>query len=326
MAQKQRKKKNKFLPMIVLAVILAALVVGTSLLSSANAKKAAEEAERLAAENASIMLAQYDAATTKSVSYSRNGEDFLTFHAANGAWVYEADPNFPLNQQIVGSMASALSSMAAERTVEDVDKEAFGLNDPAYVITVEYTDGTSHVYTIGSYNSFTGGYYFTMDGDCYMISSGLIPYFDYSLNDLLALDTIPVSDWQDIGYVTSVTVTKDGASNEITDEAGITEVLGRLGSIPLSICEDYYADDSEKAAYGLDGSDAVTVKYKKAVTTTNESGASSTNYLETTYTLIFGENNLVSPAKSKIVYQLNETAADELLAYADYIPAETEAE
>jgi len=322
MAQKQRKKKNKFLPMIVLAVLLAALVIGTSLLSAANDRKAAEEAEKLAAENAVIMLAQYDAANTSSISYSREGEEFLTFNAVGGAWVYEGDPNFPLNQQIVGSMATALSAMAAERTVEDVDKEAYGLNDPAYVITVEYTDGASHVYTIGNYNSFTGGYYFTMDGDCYMISSGLIPYFDYSLNDLLSLDTIPVSDWQDIGYVTSVTVTKDGESNEITDEAGMTEVLARLGGIPLSICEDYYADDSEKAAYGLDGSDSVTVKYKKAVTTTNESGASSTNYLETAYTFVFGENNLGGPAKSKIVYQLNETAVTELLAYAGYIPAE----
>ena len=111
MAQKQRKKKNKFLPMIVLAVLLAALVIGTSLLSAANARKAAEEAEKLAAENASIMLAQYDAASTSSLSYSRNGDDFLTFNAVNGAWVYEEDPNFPLNQQIVSSMASALSSM-----------------------------------------------------------------------------------------------------------------------------------------------------------------------------------------------------------------------
>ncbi len=326
MAVKQRKKKNKFLPMIVLAVLLGALILGTSVLSSANDKKAAEEAEKLAAENSSILLAQYDASATSSVSYSRKGEDFLTFNMANGAWVYEEDPNFPLNQTIVGSMASALSSMAAERTVEEVDREAYGLDDPAYVIKVEYTDGVSHVYTIGNYNSFTGGYYFTMDGDCYMISSGLIPYFDYALNDLLSLDTIPVSEWQDIGYVNSVTVTRDGVSNEITDETGMTEVLEKLGGVALSICGDYYADESEKAAYGLDGTDSVTVKYKKAVTSMDESGNSSTNYLETTYGFIIGDSFLGGPAKSTIVYQLDETAVNELLAYADYVPAETAAE
>lgn len=310
--------------MIVLAVILAALVIGTSVLSAANEKKAAEEAAELAAQNTTIMLAQYDAANTKSISYSKDGADFLTFHVKNGAWVYEGDENFPLNQQIVGSMASAMASVAAERAVEDVDKDAYGLSDPAYVITVEYNDGVSHVYTIGSYNSFTGGYYFTMDGDCYMISSGLIPYFDYELNDLLALDTIPVSEWQDVGYVNSVTVTKDGKSTEITDEAGMTEALGKLGALSLTICQDYYADETEKAAYGMDGSNAVTVKYKKAVTSTDEAGNQSVNYLETSYTFTFGDNNLGGPAKSDIVYQLNQTAVNELLAYADYVPAETE--
>lgn len=329
MAVKQRKKKNKYLPMLVLAGILAVLIIGTSVLSAANEKKAAEEAAELAAsQNTSIMLAEYDASTTVSVSYSRAGEDFLTFNAVNGAWVYEADPEFPLNQQIVGSMASALASMAATRTVDEVDKDAYGLTNPAYVITVEYSDGTSHVYSIGNYNSFTGGYYFTMDGDCYMISSGLIPYFDYALDDLLALDTIPVADWQDIGYVSSVTVTKDGASNEITDEAGMTEALGKLGGISLTICEDYHASADEKASYGIDGKNSVAVKYKKAVTSTDESGNASTNYLETTYTFEIGTasdgNFCGGPAKSDIVYQLDQAAVNELLAYADYVPAEAE--
>ena len=326
MAQKQRKKKNKFLPMIVLAVLLGALIIGTYVLSSANDKKAAEEAAELAAENASIMLAEYDAANTTSVSYSKDGAEFLTFLVKNGAWVYKEDETFPLNQQIVGSMASALSSMAAERTVEDVDKDAFGLTDPAYVIKVEYTDGASHVYTIGNYNSFTGGYYFTMDGDCYMIASGLIPYFDYELNDLLALDTIPVSEWQDVGYVNSVTVTRDGVSAEITDEMGMTDALEKLGALSLTICEDYHADDSEKAAYGMDGSDSVTVKYKKAVTSADANGNQTTNYLETVYTFVIGDSNLGGPAKSAIVYQLNETAVNELLAFADYVPAPETAE
>ena len=326
MAQKQRKKKNKYLPMIVLAVILAVLIIGTSVLSAANEKKAAEEAASLAAsQNTSIMLAQYDASTTKSVSYSREGGDFLTFSVKNGSWVYEGDPEFPVNQTIVGSMASALSSMAAERTVEDVDKDACGLTDPAYVIKVEYNDGASHVYTIGNYNSFTGGYYFTMDGDCYMISSGLIPYFDYELDDLLALDTIPVTDWQDIGYVTSVTVTKDGVPNEITDEAGMSGALEKLGAVSLTLCEDYSASADEKASYGIDGTHSVSVKYKKAVTSTDESGNQSTNYLETTYTFGIGQTDGVyygSPAKSDIVYRLTETAVNELFAYADYVPAE----
>lgn len=322
MAVKQRKKKNKFLPMLVLCGILAVLVIGTSVLSAANEKKAAEEAAELAAsQNTSIMLAEYDAAKTVSISYSRGGEDFLTFRAVNGAWVYEGDPEFPVNQQTVGYMASALSSMAALRAVDEVDREAYGLDNPAFVIRVSYQDGVSHEYVIGNYNTFSGGYYFTMDGDCYMIASGLLPYFDYALNDLLALDTVPAAEWADIGYVTSVTVTKDGAANTITDEAGMTAVLEKLGALSLTVCADYHADDSEKAAYGIDGTDSISVKYKKAVTSTNEAGAQNTSYLETTYTFDFGAG-VGGPAKSSMVYQFDEAVIGELLAYAEYVPAQ----
>ena len=41
-------------------------------------KKAAEEAAELAAQNTTIMLAQYDAVNTKSISSSKDGADFQT--------------------------------------------------------------------------------------------------------------------------------------------------------------------------------------------------------------------------------------------------------
>ena len=71
----------------------------------------------------------------------------------------------------------------------------------------------------------------------------------------------------------------------------------------------------------MDGTNTVTVKYKKAVSSTGESGQQSVNYLETSYTFVFGNTGLGGPAKSALVYQLDENAVSEILAYADYVPA-----
>ena len=92
--------------------------------------------------------------------------------------------------------------------------------------------------------------------------------------------------------------------------------------LDLKTCADYYADADEKAVYGLDGADSVTVKYKKAVTSTDTSGNQTVNYLETSYTLTFGGEAADGavygiPSKSDIVYAFDGDAVNGLLAFAE---------
>ena len=114
----------------------------------------------------------------------------------------------------------------------------------------------------------------------------------------------------------------------ISDEAGKEGVISALGGISLANCADWYADESEKAAYGLDSGAYAMVKYKKALTVTDENGNESTSYPETSYQLNIGalteEGYYVSPAKSAIVYTVSEDAVNALLDYADYIPEAAE--
>ncbi|MBQ4354399.1 MAG: DUF4340 domain-containing protein [Clostridia bacterium] len=324
------KRKNKALPLIILVVLLAALLIGYKALSAANDRKAAEEAASLASENADTMIAAYDYTTLTSLSYRAQGGDPITLTQSAGVFSYADDANFPLNQTIAAQMANAISQIAVETTVESGSEADYGLDNPAYLIEAAYADGTKHVYKIGNYNAFNGAYYFSMDGTMYMISSGLIPYFQYTEEDLLALDTIPASDWRDTSYIGEITVTNGDKSCTISDDAGKTEVIGAIGAFRLSDCADYYADADEKAAFGLDGSVSAAVKYKKAVTSTDESGNQSTSYLETTYTLLIGHaaqdgtGYYVSPQKSNIVYLVDEETVLALLAYAEYVPAPAE--
>lgn len=330
MAIQTKKRKNKSLPLIILVGVLVVMIIAYSALSTANDKKEAEEAAKIAAENADIMIASYDASTVTKLSYQAAGSDKLTFLCSGGVWSYADDAKFPLNQTTVSSMASAISSIAAECEVNEGTAADYGLDAPAYTISVTYSDGTSHTYKIGDYNSFNSSYYFSADGDMYMITSGLTPYFSYELDDLLVLDTLPTSDWSDMNYVNEITVKTADGENTITDEEGKTALLDKISSISLTNCADYYAESAEKTAFGLDESSVITVKYKKAVTTTDDSGNESTSYLETSYVMNIGaavghnEGYYFCPANSNIVYVVDEETVLEILAYVDYVPAETE--
>ena len=86
-----KKRKNKALPMLVLIGVLVVLLIGYSALSSANDRREAEEAAKAEAENATVLIAQYDYTTASKLSYQRSGEDKLTFLQSAGVWSYADD-------------------------------------------------------------------------------------------------------------------------------------------------------------------------------------------------------------------------------------------
>jgi len=217
-----KKRKNKFIPLIVLIVILAALMIGYSVLASANDRREAEQLAEEEAANAVTLIAEYDYTTVTELSYQAKGSDPITFTQSAGVWAYTGDAHFPLNQTIPAQMAYAISTIAVEAVITEGEAADYGLDDPAYTIRVSYADGNAHTYKIGDYNSFNASYYFSMDGSLYMVAEGLLPYFQYELNDLLALDTLPAADWADNNYVMEITVRNGEASNVISDDAGRT--------------------------------------------------------------------------------------------------------
>lgn len=327
----KHKKKNKYLSLIVLVLILAVLFIAYSAMSAANARA---EAERLAEEeaaNASIVIVQKEAADITQIAYSKNDGDELKFVMSGSKWSYVKDEKFPLNQAAVASMASAVASIEAVCELDGEDTGEYGFDVPAFEIKVTYSDGTQNSYEIGNYNSFNSSYYFKADGDLYMISSSLISAFNYDEEDLLLLDTIPSSEWSDVDYITDITVTSaDGESNVISDSDGKTSLVDVLGDISLTNCADYYADDEERIEFGIDSGASVAVKYRKAVTSTDESGNSSTNYLETTYTILIGKKTddgyYISPEKSDIIYLADVEDIENLMNYLTYEPVEEETE
>ena len=321
----KRKKKNKYIPLIVLLVLIVVMAAAYTMLSSANDQKEAEQAAADAAANAVEMIAEYDYTTTVGLMYQRAGSDPVELKVVNGVWQMADDEHFPVSQTAVASMANAIASIGIKNHVTEGDPADYGLAEPAYLIEVTYDGGVSHQYRIGDYNAFGGGaYYFMMDGTMYTIPTGLTSYFDYGRDDLLQLDTMPTDIEPD--YINSITVTVDGTDKVIDDADGIAALFDLFGDIALTSCADYYTDETERAeTYGLDGSDKITISYKRAVTSTDANGNQTTNRLDTSYTFLFGEaadgGYYGSPEKSTIAYLIGAETVDAIAEYLTYEPA-----
>ncbi len=316
---KKSKKKNKFIPMIVLLVFLGVMLLAYSALSKSNAAKEALEAEQQAAESEVTMIAENDYTTMTALSYQISGYDEYSFAVSGSSWIYTSDENFPLDQTPIIQMAAAIAQIGVAATVEEGEEADYGLDDPSLTVKVEYADGSRHTYSVGDYNSFNSSYYFSADGEFYMVASALLDYFSYTLDDLILRDTIPSSDWSDVNYVNYVELTRDGAVVKIEDSEVLSELLSTISEITTDDYADYFADDEEKSAYGLDGSSKLVVNYRKAKTVTDDSGNESTSYLETNYDIIFGneEDGMVyfSLKDSDIVYRMSAEVLSTVMAY-----------
>lgn len=320
-----KKKKNKYLFPIVLIVLLCALAVGYAVLSTANKKNAALDKEAQESASEPVMIAEFDPSSAVEISFSKNGGDMIVFLKKDGKWTYSPDDTFPLDEEKVSKMASALSSISVIREVNEGDESEYGLTEPAYTMDIKYSDGASHEYKIGDYNSFGGGYYFSADGKIYLIKSGLGNYFDYELSDFLVLDSIPSDIEED--YIVSVTVKKDGKENVITDKDGIKSVFSAIKSLKFDICADYYAEAEEKSShFGIDGNNSVEIKYKKAVISGDTDGNETETRLDSSYKLLFGDDAghdsgfYSSPENSTIVYTEDRAAVLDILGYVGYAP------
>ncbi|MBQ3707707.1 MAG: DUF4340 domain-containing protein [Clostridia bacterium] len=314
------RKKNPLIPLLILVLVFAALLIGYKVLSAANERKAAAEALAAQADDTSVTVADFSLPDMTALEFQSNGGDPLRFVVVNGAWRYEADPAFPLNASTMAQMANAIASITASRTVDEGAPADYGLDDPACVITAEY-GSEKHVYKTGDYNSFSGSYYLMADGAVYLVSQNLASTFSKSLDDLLVRDTIPSSEWASREYVNAVTVRDGDAERTVTDADEIEEILTSLGKVYLYTCTDYAATEEEKAACGLDGGRAVTVSYRKAVSTQDSEGnTTATNYLDTSYTLLFGdetdESVFCSPLSSTMIYTVTPATASALLSHA----------
>lgn len=288
--------------------VLAALLLCYFGLDKWNAAQEKKEAEKAKSETIKVETLDEIAA----IAYTYNDADF-SFQKEDGTWKYTPDPKFPLEQSYVETMEDTFTNLTALRELKDGDSlSAYGLEEPAYTISLTGKDGTKLSLYLG--NTAEDNYYMTL-GDktkVYTVGSSILSCIQYDLNAMMENDSFPV-----IGSdsVKSVSIeTKNGSKQETEeydaeneeDKDKISVIAGGLGAVKLTDCADYYASGEEEKSYGLDEAS------RTVVSVAYENGDEEENllfYIGGTE----GENRYVQMDGSHIVYRVSSETIKNVL-------------
>lgn len=200
--------------LLILGVILMVMIgayIGVSAYKNAQAQKEAEAAK--AAE-----LYAGKRGDPVSIDYTSDGAT-LSFIQEEGIWYVTDNKAFPLNQDDLTQIATALTSLTAVRTLDAPSPlSAYGLDAPEY--TLKAADSAGNTFSLSIGDEYNGNYYAVTGDDAtkvYTIGSTLVGYLETDLLNLLALDTIPSLTGKTLE---SVTLTEPSASLYLTNAGG----------------------------------------------------------------------------------------------------------
>lgn len=151
------------------------------------------------------------------IAWTADGVDYH-FVFEYDLWVNADDSAFPADQDSVQALADKLYALEASRKLEDVQSMAdYGLDEPAFTVTGEWSDGTTTEYAMGDETPFGDGWYLKLSGDetVYTVASSLSTMFNKTLLDLAQLEDIPTVENADrlvVGDALELVYSEDSSS------------------------------------------------------------------------------------------------------------------
>ena len=337
-----KKKKNKLIPLICMALAVAAIVGAYFYIESLdlnNENSGSDGTTTDDSSDGSTVVAIQSKSTDDLVSMTFNDKNGnpITFVKEEGVWHVEDDKVFPVDQTAVNDITSTLGTLLASRTIDE-DTGEFGFDNPKNVFSATYDEEDGKVtvkYTVGDKNEFNSGTYIRDDisGKIYICSSDPSANFEVLKEDLIELD-VAAFDVEPTSTHTVTIVGTDGRKNVITDNDGIDEFLGDpFGNADCSDWVEYDCDEADMAKYGITKTEdkaSIMLNYKTTVSVTDENGESTPKRQEATYHIWFGDtlddgSVYYTITDSTFVYKLSKDDFDLAMSYLDYVPApETE--
>ena len=326
-----------------LLILLGVLIVVCA--ASFAASKLNPELSTGSGDTESSAVFTLDANSVTVLSFRYTGS--LSFERDNGTWYSDDDPDFPLDGTRIDRMVSAISSISAERTIDDpAALSEYGLSDPICQVTVSTGSGEESVLSFGNEAELGGSRYMsTGDGKVYLVDKNIIDSFDCGLYDLVTKELLP-----DMSNIVSFTVEsgdshyeldhiensglaysddyvwfyKDGDDYLTLDTALTKAFTGKITWLTWGECVNYKANDDDLKAYGLaDPAAVVKVNYiessEVATNMTDSSGSTiyDTQETEHTFKLEIGsyldDKCYARIAGSQMVYLIDGTICDNLL-------------
>ena len=202
-----KAKKRALIGMVVCLVVLAALL---GLVTWMNNREKESEAEE------TIQITDFDSSTLSSITYTFNGQTVeLVYDAEAQAWHLKDLPDQPLQTTLTGNMASAVSSMKAQRQLgETEDLSQYGLDAPSFTVTATAGDET-YTFLYGDQNQMTQDRYLMLEGNntVYTVDETMYSAFQYAPEDLFEEEESD-SDAVSSEVASSEDVSSEAASSE----------------------------------------------------------------------------------------------------------------
>lgn len=205
---------------ILLAVLLILCIVYFALRSYNQSQKEAEQAKAEAEE-----IQVVDIENPVEITYSSEDGSSVSLVKEDDTWHLKDDTETALVQDTIENIADTVSDVQAERQIEDPDSlESYGLDSPAYTITVTGEDGTTETIYIG--DGADSDYYMTA-GDkenVYTVSSSLPNVLEMNTENLKETETEDTESTEDDSSADDTTssdgsTSDDGSTDSESDSA-----------------------------------------------------------------------------------------------------------
>ena len=274
-----KKKSVNLITAVGVLIVLSGAYVGVK---AYVAKQEVADTESAEEENPEII--SIASADVKSIKFVIDKKE-VTFEKDGDSWVKSDETAFPVDQDKIDTLVSSLSSIKAERTLENVeDASEYELDQPENTITVTTEDGETTVIQLGMENDSTSQEYIDLNKDSstvYVVSNSTFSSFEGTLYDFAksgvfpTVDSSTVSkisvDGKDSSYVVEKdennfwNITGDGET-EKADSAKATSLASALSSMAYASYVNYNCAEDELSQYGLDKPYAeIAVDYQEEV-------------------------------------------------------------
>ena len=323
---KNRKSRSLILLLIALIVLIGACLW---LIKYNDAKDKTADPDT----NTDTSIASVDADSLQSIYFKNDRNEMTLKVLEDGTWEYTTDEAFPLNQTYVTSMKDALSDISSTRTITENtdDLSQFGLDTPSLIVIATLTDGSTTTIALGDKAPVANGYYATLNNgsEVYILPDTFFNKFDYNLNDMITVETIPSITADNITHLTvenrdsinlevkyeegspydlsglnNYIMLQPYATPVVADSDAVKTLFGNYSGITFSSCADYNATDLSK--YGLDNpSSTVSLDYYEEFTQDqDDSDAGQDTDTTTTPDTTNTDSTETEPIKTKIDYSL----------------------
>ena len=162
-------KFKNLIPLIALLTVLGLLIVIVVLLG----KNDAEPDEALSPVTETKTVTDFSSDDIISLSYSYDNVS-VSAEKLDGQWMSE---DVDADVELINKVISSLTALTVSRKVESGNLADFGLVSPVLTVTVNLSDGSNHVYSVGLLNKYNGFTYLSVDGVVYLYTDTLTGLF-----------------------------------------------------------------------------------------------------------------------------------------------------